>query len=1274
MEAEPQNLYLDFGKHREYLEGRLARFKCSYGRDLLLGENGTQSILDGFVSTTFPEGLAQKYYFANTSLIGKSTNLIVRPKLEGPRLRDAFPKDVVLCVRGHLSPSSGWNPIVIIDQIVDISDSPSRDFEVEATVVPYTSEDRVYRASRSNNVLTADFLVSLPEISKQTRLQLEEWRGYLSWKKTVLESRRVGVRYLRREIRAGLIYFLIVSAKDKSLSDVQRLLATEDVAALPTACSSDAWVFSPPKDTFQLSANKSKGVGPFKGLSEKRDFQFRVDRPGAAPNWEKPLFAEACFSLSDADHADLSEAGVAAGGEAARAILEKYPPEGFLANSSIGELIQLGRQERLVKELEEQSGGAPFLTSYLFDFTKADRPKGEIRTDEWLYDNSTPDQCQAVVGILAARDVYLVQGPPGTGKTRTISEATYQLVIRGRKVLIASQANLAVDNALERLVGRTHIRAIRLGAGDKISAGGQQFSEERALASFYSTIARTCQERTLEKFEKCDFEYLQRQRWLRSGDLIHQDIEELRKRMEELEYLGKAAYDKVQMEEEALVKREEENHRIQKQTECLRQLALFLKGEPHEDFAVPDGVWDVFYKSIIGSLSELLAVHIDTVSPWDTQNDVSARQRITCAKDVLRRWRDVAGLISRVRADVVVLERLPGNGILDIETASQIEAVDARIAKAAEAMENDESQLREWQRLRKQRKELETNCAGLHAEMYRKLFTGRIDGKPYHEMITGQHLSKAEAIRLLSESLQRLERVAYHIERGTAEVLLAIDRLLGGLRPLNIDDTGLKRAQAKAHNLDISRKETAKALALKITELERTIKDVASLGKQHDWSWEDYQSLRSLVEDRTKELREEIQKRKRFRSDWEPFLREWVETLQDEQSIRSDQSLFLDTFKRNCNVVAVTCNTDRSVLERAGLAYFDVAIVDEVSKATPPELLMPMMLARKSVLVGDHRQLPPLFAERLGPWEEVLRADRETSQEPAGDHISPLTEDNFERYRKLVTASFFKDHFEKADPSLKTSLWTQFRMHPQIMDLVNFFYEGNLKCGLKDPDKERAHNLTIESPEGLEFISPNRHALWIDSSRDPCGREHFEEQRGSSKANILETILIKETLRKIDQAYLTLGYGGTCRKEIAVISFYGQQVGLLQQIIRKQQYKTIVVEVNSVDKFQGKEKAVVMVSLVRNRPKARKTLNAFVAQFERINVAFSRAQELLLIFGARTMFFDYEVRLPNLDRPGHTYRRVYQDIMSLLNRRGCLWESARVVSPDEYKTIAPAVR
>ena len=66
-------------------------------------------------------------------------------------------------------------------------------------------------------------------------------------------------------------------------------------------------------------------------------------------------------------------------------------------------------------------------------------------------------QQEAVTGAMTANDLYVIQGPPGTGKTTVISEICHQNVKAGLRTLVASQANLAVDNALGRLLSHQDI-------------------------------------------------------------------------------------------------------------------------------------------------------------------------------------------------------------------------------------------------------------------------------------------------------------------------------------------------------------------------------------------------------------------------------------------------------------------------------------------------------------------------------------------------------------------------------------------------------------------------------------------------------------------------------------------------------------------------------------------------------------------------------------------------------------------------------------------------
>ena len=188
------------------------------------------------------------------------------------------------------------------------------------------------------------------------------------------------------------------------------------------------------------------------------------------------------------------------------------------------------------------------------------------------------------------------------------------------------------------------------------------------------------------------------------------------------------------------------------------------------------------------------------------------------------------------------------------------------------------------------------------------------------------------------------------------------------------------------------------------------------------------------------------------RSVWEPLMQEWVKDLKNPASAQADWEHYKDVFVPQCNVVAITCNEREQTLEDSGQVSFDVAIIDEVSKATPLEMLLPLMRARRAVLVGDHRQLPPLFQE--GTDAQTFSDVVDEAEDDEEENRTSLTRHNLQRFEKMVTASLFKSHFESADESIRERLEIQFRMHPQIMSMINHFYENRLSCGLQNPDEK----------------------------------------------------------------------------------------------------------------------------------------------------------------------------------------------------------------------------
>lgn len=331
------------------------------------------------------------------------------------------------------------------------------------------------------------------------------------------------------------------------------------------------------------------------------------------------------------------------------------------------------------------------------------------------------------------------------------------------------------------------------------------------------------------------------------------------------------------------------------------------------------------------------------------------------------------------------------------------------------------------------------------------------------------------------------------------------------------------------------------------------------------------------------------------------------ELLQSKQSAKSSENStryanVIEGIKECVNIYAATCNIDPKKLNTTQdeKVIFDVVIVDEVSKMNAIEMLLPMQRAKKLILVGDQHQLPPIFKEGIQK-EEITE-------------MLEISDEVFDRYKNLIEHSKFTQFFEIFPDSAKSRLTTQFRMHPHIMEFINHFYnEKRLVCGLPNPDKSRAHEF------GELYGIGDRHILWIDSS---TSREDAPEH-STSKRNMQEVEVIRKIIKDMASVYKAHktkhNLDQSKRKEIGVISFYGAQVGELRNIRKDKDYaKDLDIDISTVDDFQGKEKDVIIVSLVRTDKGI--SHNRFIKDYRRVNVAFSRARQLLIVIACNEAF------------------------------------------------------
>ena len=338
----------------------------------------------------------------------------------------------------------------------------------------------------------------------------------------------------------------------------------------------------------------------------------------------------------------------------------------------------------------------------------------------------------------------------------------------------------------------------------------------------------------------------------------------------------------------------------------------------------------------------------------------------------------------------------------------------------------------------------------------------------------------------------------------------------------------------------------------------------------------------------------------------------WKKELEDQD--QQSRSQFCRLYKKNVNLVAATCSicgsTDfmRTYCDIFGSnqnddIFFDVVIMDEASKATPLEMAVPLVLGKKIIIIGDHKQLPPMLDENTidSSLEKI---------------------DQKELAEKLRKAeSQFKRLFESAAKVRKTivsTLDTQYRMHEDIMNTIKQFYEeelaatGGLKCGIlqsmDDPDLSnkgsRWHGLSLEP-----IFKPEYHAIWIDVTTPETRLNPGYKNEGELKA-------IDMVLKALQQSE---GFDEFMKaqkkpedKEIGIITFYSAQS---REIKRK--YKDCGYRIDVVDRFQGMERNIIIVSTVRSNAKNN---IGFAKEIERINVAFSRARRLLIVVGNKRQF------------------------------------------------------
>jgi DNA polymerase III delta prime subunit len=401
---------------------------------------------------------------------------------------------------------------------------------------------------------------------------------------------------------------------------------------------------------------------------------------------------------------------------------------------------------------------------------------------------------------------------------------------------------------------------------------------------------------------------------------------------------------------------------------------------------------------------------------------------------------------------------------------------------------------------------------------------------------------------------------------------------------------------------------------------------------------------------------------------WAALKRAWIDRLRNGNAADNGEEM-RQLYKHHANVIGATCNrTGRKDFYQSTEfdPSFDLVVVDEVSKATPPELLMPLLLGRRSILVGDHRQLPPVF--RSESFEEAV-ANEELKAEMLAN------------FGKMVSASLFEELFITAPDALRGTLREQYRMHPHIMHAVNHFYPDKHGKGIlvagggeKELHERKQHGLSVNGTGTRTLLTSDQHVLWLDSASDERGQPVAEgAKRGTSRWNPFEIELIEGLLHQIDDSLASNQPATNGKLDVGVISFYLAQTNELRERVGSKcraGWRHLNVQVNTVDQFQGRECSVVIVSLVR----AGEVSGEFVKDYRRINVAFSRAKNLLVIVGSRSAFMNAAVPICPVEGGEPDVKKVYQEIAKQVIIRGGLRDVSHVLKQTQTSGTHPHSR
>jgi len=1260
-------LYLSFGRDDRKKELYEKIDKLNPGGALnreTFNEEILPSILDFYLSCANYETRE----FNEKNLIH---NYFIRPRVTG-NIRSILGDGVGILLKGSINNTNEGIRFLVNDVLL-CEDTECEEFELEIRCHGYR-EGAFRNINRRNNALTEEALERVPYIVDLKKMNdfKEMWDDFLDFELEVMKSKTkyypvkqysvievYKIEYNSENLSRydGHILYKGKSTKDLFITGVKPSEDIEDTLPL-IKLEIDLNQVESSKSLRNFARNSSSLANRSSALrnSELRvreDFSYDFGVTDLGNNFWRPFrerkednIMELYYQL-DRDFFDKDEGYEIEKIE--KRLDEEVGEEAVILSNISGDKALYNRSKRVLEDIYSgRSAKSPLITRYLIEPYKVKESEKSVEYEEFkknLKLDLNENQAKAVYKALNSKGLYLIQGPPGTGKTQTITEMIYQFNKQGKKVVLSSQTHVAINNVIERLPQELDIFPIRLISGERRN----EFTPDKIVDQMYRKFNRKYQEK-LDDYKQYR-EEVQRLEENRDRIIqIYRKIKDRRGRVKELKEEQKVVEGELHSCHEEVGDIETERtilERRHKNTEELirRKLTGTYRFEVEELLSA----FDISGKDFIERLQDEVskAEPVEKIKFHDFDSFL-AWQKKWCSE---KRKKELRATLNKGKNS--------SSGELQ-EISRKIKELQAERAERQE--DGDEGGVvyltKKIKTLSQKRKELEEKAPSSQTRNDIKVKFIFSKGKDIQEELQKLEVLESKIKKIVKELLEGLEEENSLLEGDLDNLDTKLNNLEREKKRLEARDKGL--------NNDIKEQEDPiKKEDIKLENLFDEYYDLMGSFERKEREEDKIEEINEFLKKKKAELEVRTEEFNLTKDIYKNII-EYSETKNSKVKDVIAQDRIERTkkiFERNANVYGLTCTSSpvysasrNNYLKEAGIDEiklynidFDVVIIDEVSKATPLELMIPILYGKSIILVGDHRQLPPTFKyhkSNVNALEEGVKGEYK---------------DKFDGYKEMVESSLFKAMFEALPESNKEILKKQYRMHEDIMNVINCFYSNQLELGAENQNESKQHYLDIKSG-GRRVFSPKRSVYWFNSYLDSEGKLAKEtvEDGQTSFYNPNEVELTVKILKKLEEGYRDIFKEGReiKKQSVGVITTYAKQASQVIKRIKndKLRFKSVDLSfrsITTVDEFQGDEKDIIIVNMVRNNN--RTNIGEFVKKFERINVAYSRARKMLIIVGAKEFFERLEVEIPDINDGTIEEIRVYKNIIDIIQTKGMVF-------------------